>query len=234
MTVDLNRMDSLDCRWEMALDGLTPDERSTVCRRLSRQRYAARSRVYSAGDPPESLLIVETGRMRWFHLSETGEEFSMGIWPSGYTVGLISVLLDQPRPVCVESVEPTVMLSLKRVDVLELMRILPTFAINIARLAASIAAYSMYTTGPLALDHAAVRLCKVLESLAVRDGPQQELIIKGLNQEDLASLIGVSRTWVTIMLSNLERRGLIWRGRQQIGLLNIDAIRKFCREAQLQ
>jgi CRP-like cAMP-binding protein len=154
----------------------------------------------------------------------------MGIWPAGYTVGLISVLLDQPRPVCVESVEPTVMLVLRRFDVFELMRRIPTFALNISRLTASIAAYGMDNIGPLVLDTAAVRLCRVLESLATKDDEQKELVICGLKQEDLASLIGVSRTWVTLMLSDLERRGVISRRRQKIGILNLKSLRKICQE----
>lgn len=224
----------LDCRWELALDGLRPDERVLICRTLSRKQFGARSRIYTAGDPADSLLIVESGRMRWFYSNEAGEEFTLGIWPQGYTTGLISLLLDKPRPVSVETVEPTVILALRRADLLRFMETMPTFAINIARLAASIAGYSMDTTSPLALQSASVRLCQALENLAIVEGDGEKPVIKGLKQEDLASLVGVSRTWITLMLSDLERRGFIWRRRQHIGLLNVEGLRRYCADAGLR
>lgn len=166
-----------------------------------------------------------------FHSSEAGAEFTIGIWPAGYTFGLISTLLDQPRIVSAESVERTVMLALSRPHMFELMRAIPNFAINIARLTAAIARFSMVSTSPLALDSALVRLSKVLVSVAVPDSDDASktaMIVRGLNQEDLASMVGVSRTWLTLMLSMLESKGLLWRKRRQIGILDLDILQEFC------
>jgi CRP/FNR family transcriptional regulator, cyclic AMP receptor protein len=222
-----------ECLWSMALEGLTQDECDAIYDRLHRKRYDPRSRIFTFGDKADALLIVESGRMKMFRSSEAGMEFTIGIWSTGYTTGLISTLLDQPRIVSVDSVERTVMLVLPRQDLFDLMRSIPNFAINIARLAASIAQFSMVTTSPLALDSAAVRLSKVLASVAMEDGVDASktgMIVRGLNQEDLASMVGVSRTWVTLMLSTFESQGLIWRKRRQIGICDLDALQKFCRD----
>jgi CRP/FNR family transcriptional regulator, cyclic AMP receptor protein len=222
-----------ECLWSMALEGLTPEECDAIHRRAHRKRYDPRARIFTFGDKADSLLIVESGRMKMFRSSESGMEFTIGIWSAGYTTGLISTLLDQPRIVSVDSVESTVMLVLPRSDLFDLMRSIPNFAINIARLSASIARFSMITTSPLALDSAAVRLSKVLASVAMPEGAgtsKAGMIVRGLNQEDLASMVGVSRTWVTLMLSAFESQGLIWRKRRQIGIRDLDALQQFCRD----
>jgi CRP/FNR family transcriptional regulator, cyclic AMP receptor protein len=222
-----------ECLWSMALEGLTPEASDAIHRRLHRKRYDPRSRIFTFGDKPDALLIVESGRIKMFHSNETGAEFTIGIWPAGYTTGLISTLLDQPRIVSVDSVEHTVILALPREDLFDLMKSIPDFAVNLARLAASIARFSMVTTRPLVLDRAAVRLSKVLASVAMQDragASRAGMIVRGLNQEDLASMVGVSRTWVTLMLSTFESHGLIWRKRRQIGIRDLDALQKFCRE----
>jgi CRP/FNR family transcriptional regulator, cyclic AMP receptor protein len=217
----------------MALEGLTRHECDAIHSRLHRRPYGPRSRIFTFGDKADALLIVESGRMKMFRSNEAGMEFTIGIWSAGYTTGLISTLLDQPRIVSVDSVESTVMLALLRHDLLDLMRTIPNFSINIARLAASIAHFSMVTTSPLVLDSAEVRLSKVLASVAMRDATgnsRKEVIVRGLNQEDLASMVGVSRTWVTLMLSTFESHGFIWRKRQQIGIRDLDALLKFCHD----
>jgi CRP/FNR family transcriptional regulator, cyclic AMP receptor protein len=224
----------LECKWSMALEGLSPTELSLIQARLHKREFGPRSKIVTFGDKADALLIVEAGRMKMYHSNESGEEFTIGIWPRGYTVGLISTLLDQPRIVSVESVERTTMLALPRRDLFNLMTTIPSFSINIARLAASIARYSMMTTSPLALDSAAVRLGKVLANVAVVDNDhtfKPGLVVRGLNQDDLASMVGVSRTWVTLMLSTLEKNGVIWRKRRQIGIHDLDALQNFCQFA---
>jgi CRP/FNR family transcriptional regulator, cyclic AMP receptor protein len=222
-----------ECLWSMALEGLTQEEITAIYSRLRRKQYAPRTRIFTFGDEADSLLIVESGRMKMFRSSEAGLEFTIGIWAAGYTTGLISTLLDEPRIVSVDSVERTVMLSLPRQDLFSLMKAIPGFAINIARLAASIARFSMITTSPLALESAAIRLCKVLASVAMHNGADDSevgMIVRGLNQEDLASMVGVSRTWVTIMLSTFEREGFISRKRRQIEIRDLDGLQQFCRD----
>ncbi len=218
----------------MAFEGLTPEECAIVHGSVHRRRYGARERIFDMGDQADALLVVESGRIRMFHCSASGEEFTICIWPAGHTLGLLSTLLDQKRIVSAESVESTVLLSFPRQKLLELMRTIPTFAINIARLAASLAKESIVSTSPLVLDPAPVRLGKVLAKLAMVDPDSSAgsaLVVRGLNQEDLASMVGVTRTWLTLMLSTLESNGLIWRKRLQIGIHDLDALQKFCHTA---
>lgn len=222
-----------ECQWSMALEDLTAEETALVTTKMHRRKYDQRVVIFTYGSPADALLIVESGRIKMYHSRGSGSVFNIAIWPAGYTVGLLSVLLDRPRIVTVESVEETVIQAISRADLLSLMRAIPTFSLNIARLTASLARESLEITSPLVLDSATVRLCNVLTKLAViatKDTPDAPLAIKGLNQDDLAAMVGVSRTWLTLMLSKLEEQGLIWRKRLEIGIHDVAGLEAFCRD----
>lgn len=220
-----------ECKWSIALEGLSEAETAEIHSHMHRRHYDRRSRIFTRGDPANALLIVETGRIRMYHSNEDGEEFTIAIWAAGYNVGLMSTMLNSGRLVSVDSVEDTTVLVLPREKLLQLMKAIPAFAINIARLLASLSSESIQSWSPLALDTAAMRLCKVLHKLAVEDtrsGAGGAIVVHGLSQDDLASMVGVTRTWITITLSTFENQGLIWRRRQEIGIHDMRALERFC------
>lgn len=53
--------------------------------------------------------------------------------------------------------------------------------------------------------------------------------MQGLSQGDLAGIVGVSRTWVNLTLTELESAGLITRRRLEIRILNPEALQAMLR-----
>lgn len=226
-------LENNECKWTIALEGLTNEEIKIVNDSLVAKVYSSRSLIYCYGDNPSSLLIVESGKIKMYHSRPSGEMFTIAIWPAGYTVGLLSTLLNKKRLATVESVGMTTILELPRSDLLNLMRQLPNFSINIARLAASLANEVMHMASALTLDPAVSRLSNVLMRVAVPENKssfRKSAVVRGLSQDDLASMVGVSRTWLTLILSRLERNGLIWRKRLEIGIYDLDAFDQFCKK----
>lgn len=220
-----------ECRWSTALENLSAEELDAVHARLARRHYDAHSCIYNAGDKPDAFFIVESGRIRMFWSRPSGDRFTLALWSAGYTVGLFSTLLDKERPVTVEAVEESVLLALPRKDLLALMETIPTLSMNLARLAASMASEVLTIASVRALDPAVARLGNVLANVATReagDDAAPGLAVRGLSQEDLASMVGVSRTWLTLMLSKLEVNGLIKRKRMEILIHDIESLQRFC------
>jgi CRP-like cAMP-binding protein len=74
----------------------------------------------------------------------------------------------------------------------------------------------------------AQRLAGLLVALAVRHGTKTEDAVEiemPLSQEELASLVGASRTTVTRAYSDWRRRGLIRTGHRHIAITNLDKLR---------
>lgn len=187
-----------DAQWAVALEGLSRDQRAAVAARTIRRTFVAHAPIFERGDRGDEVLVVCSGRGRMFYRTRDGQEYTTGIWSSGYVVGLVSALLGEKRALCAESVDSVSIAVLPRSDLLRLMEEIPHFAINVARLTALLANDSFKRGGRLALDSAPLRLSKVLVKLASRSAqdPPERRVVRGLSQEDLGRLVGVSRGWI--------------------------------------
>lgn len=222
----LHASDDTAPTWEIACAGLSSAERERVESRLKRREYGPRTRIFNQGDKSDAMLIVETGRLQLIYTTPEGDDFINRVSMPGYLIGLISCILERPRILSAESVERTTVLELRRTDMLELMEAMPVFAINVARLLATMAAGSIVRCAPLALDSATVRLTKILFGLAAAESLNGTTVyvVRGFSQDDLAKMVGVSRPWITQTLAALEDQGVLTRRKNQITIFRIDAL----------
>lgn len=90
--------------------------------------------------------------------------------------------------------------------------------------------------GSLAQDSARVRLGTTLLSLARNSDGQaarDQFAVSGITQEDLARIVGVSRTWVALTLGLLQERGLIVRKKRLIAIPDMDRLAGFVSEERI-
>lgn len=203
------------------MQDLDEAERAGVLSKLSEFHYAPRSQIFAPGESSSCLYIVKTGKVRLFHISKSGEEFTLGTWVDGHIIGLLSSILEEKRFLFAECVSATTLLVLSRPDLLKLMETIPRFSFNIALLIARMASHHLAVRGEFAVENARVRLGKMLLSMASsgerhpgKDGASQ---ITSITQAELARMVGVSRPWVNQILTQFERSGHIKRSKS--GLL---------------
>lgn len=215
--------------WAMAVEGLPDDALRTVDERFVRRGYPAGATVFRQGAAADCFFIIDSGRARLFHTSEAGKEYVSGIWSSGYPLGLISAMLDERRIQSVQAVDRLVVRSMARTDLLQLMASVPQLAVNMSRLFAAMARYSIVRSGPLALDSSAARLGRVMSRLATPEGEPgaERHAIRGMRQDELAKMVGASRPWVTLTLASFERRGLIERRRGYIAIADMATLERY-------
>ena len=173
--------------------------------------------------------MIRAGRLRTYHLAASGEVFTTAVWSSGQTLGLLSTLLDQPRAISCEALEPASLSSMERADLLAWMETVPAFAINVARVAAMLATNSIARSGPRVLDSATAKLARILHDLALAapgyDGHGAEIV--GVTRADLAKMAGISRTWASLRLAALERAGLVLGTRGRLRVPDVAQLARF-------
>lgn len=216
--------ETIAANWSTALQWLTPAELDQVNRYLIRRSHAARHRIFNQGEPAQSFYVIVSGRVRIIHTTESGAEFTTGIWADDYIIGLVSAYLGVRRSLTAESLDPVELLMLPQSALHTLLDTIPQFARNITRILAAQAYDSMRRSGLVVLQPAAINLRRIMARLAMQDdaspdGHARE--IRGLTQEDLASMVGVSRTWLNQTLASFERSGLIRRHRNGITITDI-------------
>jgi CRP/FNR family transcriptional regulator, cyclic AMP receptor protein len=210
---------TLSPKWAIATEGLDAAQRQVILDRMRAISFDPRAILFDQGEPSDTLLLITEGQVRLFQTLDNGEEFTFGICVPGAILGLAATVTGQPRILSAAALEPTTASIMTRTDFLQCLQTIPQFHWNITRLLAILSIESIERSGPMMLDSASVRLGTALKSLAradETDPAQQRLHVVGLTQQDLAKMIGVSRSWVAIALSQFERLGLISKSRGRI------------------
>ena len=218
-------------RWTMAIDGLPVLQVNQIDSHFTERAFEPGSTVFRQAERGDAFFVVVAGQVRLSHTNFQGKEYVSGIWSTHYPLGLVSAVLDQRRIQSVHAVDKVVLRKMNRIDLMGLMAELPEFSINMSRLLASMARYSIARSGPLALDSSAVRLARVLVRLVTSSGDGSgahsvKRTVCGVRQDDLAMMVGASRPWVSLTLASFERQGLISRGRGRIVINDIEAFER--------
>lgn len=206
----------LSQKWSLALSGLSAAQRKEVRSRMRTMALPPRSILFRQGAPSDTLVVLEDGRVRLLQAQPSGEQFTFGVFVGGTILGLAALVLDRPRILTAEAIDQVVVSVMPRRDFIACTRSVPGFLDNITRLLALLSVESIERTGPQALDDAWVRLGSTLTSLARNDNNNSCPTITGLTQEDLASMVGVSRSWIGAALAEFERLSLISKRRSRI------------------
>ncbi|KRR30293.1 Crp/Fnr family transcriptional regulator [Bradyrhizobium retamae] len=224
---------TLSPKWNIATEGLSAAQRQTILDRMEVVSFEPKEILFDQDEPSDTLLLVTEGRIRLFQTLENGEQFTFGICLPGTILGLAATVTGQSRILSAESLESATASIMTRTDFLHCLVEIPPFHWNITRLLAILSIESIERSGPMVLDRASVRLGTVLKSLArpePGDTPQQCLSVVDLTQQELARMIGVSRSWVAIALSEFERLGLISKSRGKIVIRNTKRLDDFIAE----
>jgi CRP/FNR family cyclic AMP-dependent transcriptional regulator len=225
----MSRRNSADLspKWGLAIARLSDVERRTIDRQMRTVTLQPRRFVFRQGEPSNTLAIIRQGRVRLFQTSTNGQEFTTGVCVPGAILGLAAAVLDRPRILSAQALDVVVVSLLPHAAFMRFMETMPHFTASVTRLLATLAVETIERSGPLAWDFAPVRLGTILASLGrpdVSDPTRQRLEIGGLTQEDLAKMVGASRTWVGLTLAEFERHGLISKRR---GRITITSARRF-------
>lgn len=212
-------------KWALALEGLSVADRQAIHDRMRTETLPARSIMFRQGSPSSRLVILQTGRARLLQTHANGQEFTFGVFVSGTILGLAAVVLERPHVLTAEAIDSVTVSSLSRTDFIHLTREIPKLHVNVTRLLALLSVEGIERSGPMVLDDARVRLATILLSLA-RQNPSAQSI-SGLTQEDLAKMVGVTRTWIGATLAEFEQLGLLTKCRAALTIADPARLERF-------
>ena len=185
------------------------------------RRWPAGSVVFHEGDHPDRVLVVREGRVKLVASEANGTEAVLAVRSPGELVGELAAVDGHSRSataVAMDEVTCTAVPADRFRDLVDTNVSVASALVQV--LAARLREADVRRVEFGALD-ATQRLARRLLELAA-DGST----VRGLNQEDLASLIGASRESVAKSLGDLRRAGLVRTGRLAIELVDVDGLRK--------
>lgn len=193
------------------LEGLSLQERDRAIAACIRKRYRRGERVFSTGDRPEFLYLLEAGHVQLVALEESGSERILHIFRPGDIFGEILFSVER-RPFDATAMDEARIAIMSKATFLEFERSSPTWALNFIRLLSDRLFTAERDLAALAHTWTRPRLVHLLLKLADtlgRETPEGTLITVPVTHEALSNMIGASRVRVTSTLGQLEDEGLI-------------------------
>lgn len=205
------------------LGGLTEDERLQVEEVGHERRLRRNTLLYRQGDPSGWTYILRNGMVRTFRTSRDGREFTVGFWREHDIVGGPDIFNSEPRWLSAEAVVDCVLIGYTDKQLDRLIDELPQFAHNMIAALSFKSRWMMNTGDTLGTASVAQRIAHTIllqaevHGTTTSDGLRE---LTHMSHQDIASLVGASRQWVTTALADLQRSGLVRVGHRRITLVD--------------
>ncbi len=211
---------------------LTPEEARRLESRALLRTFPRRALIYAPTEPGQSVLVLTSGRVKIKDLTPDGKETILAFIDEGEIFGELALLDGEPRQEYAEAVEECRVLLLPRDDLLALMTARPDVALSITRLVGLRRRRIENRLRNVLFLSSRERLVRLLLELmdthGTRHGQQCTLRLR-LSHQELASLTGLTRETVTLVLGQLQAAGLIVAQRRCI---TVTDTQRLTREAQ--
>ncbi|MCX6466803.1 MAG: Crp/Fnr family transcriptional regulator [Pseudonocardiales bacterium] len=217
---------------EEFLARLAPDARAELADRGRRRRWPAGASLFLEGERSSTVVIVVSGRVKVFSLTEQGEEVLLAVRGPGALLGELSAVDGAPRGASVAALEPVEALVVTVPVFVEFLRAHADAAMVLLRLVTSRlrdADRKRVEFGAFDIPaRVAGRLVELAERFGEPDGAGVRIAV-ALSQDELAGWVGASREAVAKALRVLRDRGLLTTGRRTMTVLDLDGLRRRAR-----
>ncbi len=209
-----------------ALAVLSRDDLLDLAASARRRSYAKGQLFFHRDDPGDSLHIIKKGEVRVILPSPQGEEVTLALLGPGDFFGELCLLDGVPRSATTIAAKTTETLVIERDRFVQWLQSRPAAAIAILAVVGRRLRAADELVGELAFLDVHCRLVRKLLDLAgpAVEGGQVEL---HLSQDELASMVGVTRESVNKHLRFFKKQGAIDVHRRCIVLRSVDYLRRF-------
>jgi len=205
-----------------------PDhELEALGRSLGKRTFGKGMIIFHRDSPGQTLYIIESGLVRIFSLSESGQEITVNLYGPGELFGEMAVLDGLPRSAGALCMERTVTYTLHRDLFLDCLARNPAQAQGVIELLSQRLRYTTYYLENLAFLDVYGRVATKLLELDERfkgKGRDRGFDLR-LTQGELATWVAASRESVNKVLSQFRDQGLIGADGQVIIILDRDGLR---------
>ncbi len=170
------------------------------------------SRIYSPGDPSDSLYFVDSGSVKLCRVAVDGREVNVGVVGPGEIFGEQSIAGESSRTDAAVAVEDAVVCGLVSDELERFVRRQPELALQVSRLIGERLSEVESRIQDILFKDVRTRLAHAMARLAEKFGedvPEGRRIAMRLTQTDLAQLIGSTRETTSTVFNEFRREGRV-------------------------
>lgn len=201
------------------LNSLSQEDQKTVRKAGTRCTFTKGDGIFFQGDPHTGVWVIEKGRVRTFYAGPSGREITLAYWSPGHFVGGPEVFGRGRHVWSADAMEDCEMLFLSGMSLRALVQDVPDVAIAVIQgLVAKGKCYSALIQ-MLGTRSVTERLQQFLLILADTNGRHEGahvIIDRNITYEQIASIVGATRQWVTQSLEKLKSEGVLDISRSEI------------------
>ncbi|MBI1878415.1 MAG: Crp/Fnr family transcriptional regulator [Chloroflexi bacterium] len=167
------------------------------------REYRAGDTIFHQGDQSRELYIVMKGKVRVFRLSPSGDETTIVILARRHILGEFAVIDGEPRSATAKAISACTLLEISQEKFWYYLENIPSLAVTMCKQLVGKARWAAMYAATVAQLDAAGRLLHLLllyneEFGQIEAGGQRSVLELGLNQTDLATLVGARRGWINL------------------------------------
>jgi len=212
------------------LSALSPSDLDCVQRLGTRCTFHKGQGVFYQGDLHSGIWIIESGRARTYYTAPSGREITLAYWSPGHFIGGPEVFGRGRHVWSADALEQCELLFLSGGALHNLVRDVPAVAIAVIEgLVAKGKCYSALIQ-MLGTRTVSERLRQFLAILADAHGRSEgtTLVIDRavITYEQIATVVGASRQWVTQSLDKMKAEGVLEITRTQIVVHDVTTLQE--------
>ena len=216
------------------LEALSEEELDDLARRLPDTRLGKGEFLYVPQDRGGGLFILKEGRVRVYKMDAQGGEFTLEVLGAGTVFGEMSLGPGQLRTAYAQATEPSLVASLKRGDLEDLIRRNSEVGVRMVRLLSERLRLAHNRLADCAGKGVRARLASLVLYLAegegVVDGEGRYDIPTRYTHERLGTMIGAGRVAVSRAFAELKEAGAVEQRSRLIRVLDLEALERAAQE----
>lgn len=195
-----------------------------------RQRsYRKGEIIFHQGDESRQFFVILEGMIRVYHLTPGGEETTVNLFAERELLGEFSLVDGGPRTATAQALGKCTVLEMPSAQAIEYLINVPGLGLSMCRQITKKLRWTTMYAEAIARYDTSGRLLHFLLLFNEQFGKEIEPGIRyqielGLNQSDLASLVGAKRGWVNSKLSNWRERDLLAFEKGNITILDLPRV----------
>ncbi|MEM6635816.1 MAG: Crp/Fnr family transcriptional regulator [Pseudomonadota bacterium] len=209
------------------LNALSGETQKILRKHCTRSSFEKGHSIFYQGDQHSGVWIIEAGRARTFYTGPSGREITLAYWTQGHFIGGPEVFGRGRHVWSADALEDCEMLFLSGTNLRKLVREVPDIAVAVIHgLIAKGKCYSALIQ-MLGTRSISERLRQFLLILADAEGRREGskiVIDRTITYEQIASIVGATRQWVTQSFDKFRSEGLLEINRSEIIIHRISAL----------
>lgn len=210
----------------------TPREEALLSRIGTPQTVPPGNMIYFAGEKAEKVYYISKGRVRVFQHVSSGREVTLDVVEAGHIIGESAFVKDSVRPTSIQAVNQVQLLVCRVEDLLAYLGSEPELALHfLQQCSQTIDRLSGRLQEQCLLDRYG-KVASFLLDLTAVDSPEKGTVggVAPYTHENLADSLGLSRSTVSMVLKEFEKKGWVQGGYRQVKVTDREALAAFVKK----